>query len=132
MSQGYFKGSEPWFIPTIQLNSRNLSDYNFIASLLLFLEPRINIHSVSLFVNYNKQFLHHKYIIMSANFSITVPDHIYEIVILMSKQKRLSQSSACVFLMEKGISLALEETNKLEVVKKLITAREQQEKNKLE
>ena len=51
---------------------------------------------------------------------------------LMSKQKGLSQSSACVFLMEKGISLALEETNKLEVVKKLIAAREQQEQNKLE
>ena len=69
---------------------------------------------------------------MSANFSITVPDHIYEIVMLMSKQKGLSQSSACVFLMEKGISLAIEETNKLEVVKKLIAAREQEEKNKLE
>jgi len=64
---------------------------------------------------------------MSANFSITVPDHIHEIVMLMAKEKGLSQSSACVFLMEKGIASALEETNKLEVVKKLIAAREEKE-----
>ena len=65
---------------------------------------------------------------MSASFSITVPDHVHEVVMLMAKEKGLSQSSACVFLMEKGISSALEETNKLEVVKNLIAAREQKEK----
>ena len=64
---------------------------------------------------------------MSANFSITVPDHVYEVVMLIAKEKGLSQSSACVFLMEKGISPAVEETNKLEVVKKLIAAREKRE-----
>ena len=62
---------------------------------------------------------------MSAQFSITVPDHIHEIVQLLAKEKGLSQSAACVFLMEKGIYTAIEEFNKIEYAKSLIKRREE-------
>lgn len=61
---------------------------------------------------------------MSANFSITVPDHIHDIVLLIAKEKGLSQSAACVFLMEKGIYTAIEEFNKIEYAKSLIKRRD--------
>lgn len=63
---------------------------------------------------------------MSASFSITVPDHIHEIVQLIAKEKGLSQSAACVFLMEKGVYTAIEEFNKIEYAKSLIARRDSQ------
>ncbi|NET29991.1 ribbon-helix-helix protein, CopG family [Okeania sp. SIO1I7] len=64
---------------------------------------------------------------MSIQFSITLPDDVADIIQMLVKEKGRSQSAIVLYLIEKGIPSALEETNKLEITKKLIAAREEKE-----
>ena len=64
---------------------------------------------------------------MSHQQNVTIPDHVWEVITFISEEKNLSLSRAIVYCAEKGVSVVLEEMNKLEVAKKLVDARREKE-----
>ncbi len=64
---------------------------------------------------------------MSVQLTVTLPDDVAETLQVFAQEKRRSQSAIVLYLVEKGLPIALEELNKLEVAKKLIDARKKRE-----
>ncbi len=60
---------------------------------------------------------------MSTQTTITLPDDIMEVIGLLEEEKGRSRSAIIIHLIEKGISPALEEVNKIEVTRKLVEER---------
>lgn len=60
---------------------------------------------------------------MAAQYSITVPDPLQEMVDLISEEKQISKSATVVYLMEKGLPLVVDELSKSETYKELVERR---------
>ena len=65
---------------------------------------------------------------MSTQTTITLPDDIMEVIGLLEEEKGRSRSAIIIHLIEKGISPALEEVNKIEVTRKLVEERKTKKK----
>lgn len=57
---------------------------------------------------------------MTAQYSITVPDPLQEIVDLIAEQKQLSKSATIIYLIDRGLPVVIDELRKVKYYKGIV------------